>query len=263
MRPCLRVFAVILLLAGINPSPVGAQQSAPLLMSPAAEREQHLAELTPVSLAAGPRPRMRRESRAAIEAQRHYRAARTAALAHQVESSARECAQALALAPSAAEIFLLRATQEIAAGRFDQALWNVARAQVLRPGIAFGETIMASIFNGMRRYEDAFLTLRGLEAPEGGSWQAIYERARAEVGMGNLQGSDLWSQRAVAAAPATFAPAHLVRGQALALATRWEEARAELTRYRQAIAGESPAGSSRVAPIARNTIGEFAVQTPQ
>jgi len=56
--------------------------------------------------------------------------------------------------------------------------------------------------------------------------------------MGDLQSSDIWSQRVLAAAPPTFSGAHLVRGQALAIAARWEEARVELALYQQSIAGQ-------------------------
>jgi hypothetical protein len=77
--------------------------------------------------------------------------------------------------------------------------------------------------------------------------------------MGNLEGSDLWSQRLVAAAPSTFAAAHLVRGQALAIAKRWEEARVEFALYQRSIAGQSrvDTGGAREAGEA-TTIGELA-----
>ncbi len=238
MRTWLSVFAASLMVAGCSLAPVCAQQSTHLPEVPSSERDSGLTELTPVGLAVSVRSRGRRERRAAFAAQQHYRAAREAALAHQAGAYERECGQALTLAPSAGEIFLLRATQEVAAARYDAAIWDIAKAQSLRPRIAFGTTILASTLNGMRLYEDAFLALRDMEAPEGESWQAMYERARAEVGMGDLQSSDIWSQRVLAAAPPTFSGAHLVRGQALAIAARWEEARVELALYQQSIAGQ-------------------------
>src|ERR1700731_1406564 len=106
------------------------------------------------------------------------------------------------------------------------------------PGIAFAATLLASSLNSMRRYDEAFLVLRDLRGDEAEAWQTIYERARAEIGMGNLHGSDLWSQRALAAAPPTFAEVHLIRGQALAIAARWEEARSELKLYLQSAADQ-------------------------
>jgi hypothetical protein len=267
MRPCLRVFATTLMMAGYSLAPVHAQQSTHLPVAQSKERDPGLTELTPVGLTVSARPRGRRERRAAFAAQQHYRAAREAALVHQTGVYERECGQALALAPSAGEIFLLRATQEVAAARYDAALWDIAKAELLRPRIAFGTTILASTFNGMRLYEDAFLALRDVEAPERESWQAMYERARAEVGMGDLHGSNIWSQRVLAAAPPTFSEAHLVRWQALAIAARWEEARVELALYQQSIAGQSrldtgPAGGARDAGQA-TTIGEFAVRAPR
>ncbi|HWZ50934.1 MAG TPA: hypothetical protein VNW54_05675 [Granulicella sp.] len=102
----------------------------------------------------------------------------------------------------------------------------------------------------MHRYEEAFLVLRELRGDEAEAWQTIYERARAEVGMGNLHGSDLWSQRALAAAPPTFTEVHLIRGQPLAVATRWEEARSELNLYLQSTADSTADQERRLNALA-------------
>jgi hypothetical protein len=261
MRPCLSVstaavLGAIVILTGPGLSTVQAQQnlqSRPATFQ-AGESDDHLAELTPTAFTADQfsqkGPSARHARRQSLLAQQHYQSARAAALAHHTEVYERECAQALAVIPASAEIFLLRATQEIAAAHYDAALWNIAYAQLLQPRIAFSETLLASVFNGMRRYEDAFLVLRDLPAPEAESWQAIYERARAEVGMGNRHGSELWSQRVLTAAPPTFAETHLVRGEALALSARWEDARSELNLYLQSGADQRQR-SNALADLAR------------
>jgi tetratricopeptide (TPR) repeat protein len=203
--------------------------------------DDHLAELTPTSLSRN----NRNGRRVTLKAQQHYLTARAAALDHHPEIYARETAKALSLDPQAAEIYLLRATQEIAAADYSSALWDVDRAELLNPQIAYGQTVRASILNGMRLYEDAFLLLRSVQGPEAENWQTIYERSRAEVGMGNLHGSELWSQRTLAAAPQGFGEAHLVRAEALELASRWDEANTELSLYHQSPIGEGQPHTSR------------------
>src|SRR5271163_4242809 len=239
MSFCFKASTAALLCLGIG-LPTAFSQQNPQESRPSNlqtnQIDDHLAELTPTSLSL----QNHNGRRLTLKAQRHYEAARAAALDHRPEISASETAKALSSDPEAAEVFLLRATQEVAAERYSSALWDVARAQALNPQIAYGRTVLASVFNGMRLYEDAFLVLRDLQGPEAASWQTIYERSRAEIGMDDLNGSELWSQRTLAAAPQGFAEAHLVRGEALQLASRWDEARTELALYQQSLTGESP-----------------------
>jgi tetratricopeptide (TPR) repeat protein len=170
--------------------------------------------------------------------------------------------RALAAQPGLAQAYLSCAAQDIADGHYENAIRKVVNARVLAPEIPNASTILAQALNGLRRYEDTYLLLSGLHSPEVDSWQAIYERARAEVGIGNLQGADTWSLRAVAAAPSTFAQAHLVRGQALMLAERWQEARTELNLYlkltsdptRHPEALEALNTLSRIAPDTRGPV---------
>jgi hypothetical protein len=204
-----------------------------------AQNDDHLAEVTPTSLSL----QSRSGRRLTLKAQQHYQAARAAALDHHPEVYASETAKTLSLSPEAAEVFLLRATQEVAAARYSSALCDVSRARALNPRIAYGQTVLASVFNGMRDYEDAFLALRDLQGPEAESWQTIYERSRAELGMGDLHGADQWSRRLLAAAPRDFADAHLVRSQALAIASRSDESHAELILYQHSLTGQGQLGT--------------------
>jgi hypothetical protein len=217
MQPSHRVAIALLLFVALS-LPSVAQVPAGILQS-----DDHLVALTPDT----PTPN---GVRIPDRAKRHYQAARTAALNHQPDVFQRECDQALAAAPDLPEAFLLRATQEIATARYQQALWNIAAAQRLNPHLAFASTILASTFNDMRLYEDAFLALRDLSLGEAQSWQAIYERARAEVGMHNAGGAEQWSRRLLEAAPAAFPVAHLVRAEALALSARLELEQASISK---------------------------------
>jgi hypothetical protein len=244
MRFCVKASALALVWFGTGLS-IAFSQQTPQDSRPANlqidQTNDHLAELTPTSLSRNER----NGRRPTLKAESHYLAARTAALDHHSEVYASESAKALALDPEAAEVFLLRATQEVAAADYSSALWDVDRAELLNPKIAYGQTVRASVLNGMRLYEDAFLLLRSVQGPEAGNWQTIYERSRAEVGMGNLHGSEFWSQRTLAAAPQGFGEAHLVRAKALEIASRWDEANAELSVYQQSVNGEGQLHTSR------------------
>jgi hypothetical protein len=248
MRPCQNIFLVTVLCIGLS-----LQAGAQIMQQPQLPQlDDHLIELTPTSFTP--------DRRLPLEAQQHYLAARAAAFTHQPDLYSRECAQALAIAPQFAEVALLRATQELSAAHYERAIWNIAKARLWEPHIAFASTLLASSLNGMHRYDDAFLVLRDLHGDEAETWQTIYERARAEVGMGNLHGSDLWSQRALAAAPPTFAEVHLIRGEALAVAARWEEARSELRLYLQSTADQNRRLNALAALATLDTIARLPQQ---
>jgi uncharacterized membrane protein len=246
MRFCFKASTAALLWLGIALPNAFSQQtlqdSRPANLQ-TNQTDDHLAELTPTKLSRA----NQKSRRIRLKAEQHYLAARAAALNHHPEIYASEIAQALSLDPRAAEIYLLRATQEVTTAHYTAALWDIDRAQALNPQIAYGQTVLASVLNGMRLYEDAYLLLRGQQGPETANWQTIYERSRAEVGMGNLEGSEQWSQRTLATAPQGFAEAHLVRGEALEIANRRDEANAELKLY-QRETGQAHGGDTGISP---------------
>jgi tetratricopeptide (TPR) repeat protein len=143
----------------------------------------------------------------------------------------RDSIRALATLPGLAEAYLACASEDVARGVYESAIRKVVNARVLDPEITNASTILASALNGLHRYDDAYLVLREIHGSEDESWKAMYERARAEVGIGNSRGADLWSVRALSSSPPSFAQAHLIRGEALILAKRWQEARIELDTY--------------------------------
>jgi len=172
----------------------------------------------------------------------------------------REAIRALATQPGLAQAYLTFAAQDVADGNYESAIRKVVNARVLAPEIPNASTIVAEALNGLRRYEDAYLLLREVRGAEAQSWQVIYERARAEVGIGNLRGADLWSLRAVASAPITFPQVHLIRGQALMLAERWQEARMELALY---LKQDADSSQHPEALEALNTLSHIAQNPPE
>lgn len=172
----------------------------------------------------------------------------------------RDGIRALAAQPGLAQAYLTAAADDITNARYESAIRKVVNARVLNPAIPNASILVAEALNALHRYEDAYLLLRSVPSPEADSWRAIYERARAEVGIGNAGGAELWSLRAVSTAPSTFAQAHLVRGQALLLAERWEEARTELNLY---IMLDADSSQHPEALEALNTLSRLASDPPE
>jgi len=200
------------------------------------------------------------QQHSALKHARHDHALQPSDLPEILDIYDREAIHALAAQPGLAQAYLTCASEDIRNGDYESAIRKVVNARVLDPAIPNASTIVAEALNGLRRYEDAYLLLRALRGPEALSWQAIYERARAEVGIGNLRGADLWSLRAVATAPSSFPRAHLVRGEALMIAERWQEARAELDLY---IRSDADAGQHPEALEALNSISRLASNLPE
>jgi tetratricopeptide (TPR) repeat protein len=172
----------------------------------------------------------------------------------------RDSIRALATQPGLAEAYLACASEDIAHGAYESAIRKVVNARVLDPEIANASTILASALNGLQRYDDAYLVLREIHGSEEESWKAMYERARAEVGIGNARGADLWSLRALSSSPPSFAQAHLIRGEALILTKRWQEARIELDTYMKLDADPS---RHREALHALNVLSQFEPSTSE
>ncbi len=165
------------------------------------------------------------------KAREHLENARHAAQKDQEDRFQAEIAKAIAIAPGFAEAYLTRADHENRLGRRMAAVEDALKAQSLDPSTGWACVVLATSYNGMSRYQDAFQVLTNMHGEGESSWQAAYEMARAEVGLGNTENALHWSETAFARAPATFADTRLLLANALQLAHRWREASEQMEAY--------------------------------
>lgn len=175
------------------------------------------------------------------EAWNHYHRAAAAFTARRSELAEAESAKALALAPRFAEVDLLRAVAALAAGRSADTLTLLTAARVLAPDLPWLGIGVAGALNNLQRYDAAITELASIPGPEVSAWEAAYERARAEVGLADIDAALRWSQRAVTLAPPGCTDTRLVYANALRLAGRSTEATSEL----EAFVAEDRRGVSR------------------
>ena len=165
------------------------------------------------------------------KAWKHYAKAQAAARAKHEDQCAEEIDKALSIAPRFAEAYLWRAARGVAEKRFQAAIDDALLARQIEPSIAWSQTLLAGAYNGLERYHDADVLMENLQGDEANSWQAKYEMARAQVGLGNVEGALHWSELALAKAPPSFSDAHLLRANALQLAHRWQDAMVQMEAY--------------------------------
>ncbi len=158
------------------------------------------------------------------------RAAEAAHLGQEAQFS-REIDQALKIAPTFAEAYLLRASWEVALRRNQAAIEDVLLAQQLRPGIFWGGVILAGAYNGLRRYADAATVLQGLRNIEHDTWQAKYEMARAAIGLKDASEALRWGTAAFRSAPENCLDARLLLADGYLLTHRWTDAMTQLQSY--------------------------------
>ncbi len=165
------------------------------------------------------------------KAWKHFDKARAAADHNRLEQSQQESSKALEIAPGFAKAYILRASIELHERQYDKAIADVEAAQRSEPNVFWASVLLAGAYNSTHRYKDARLMLDNMRGPEADTWQADYERSRTEIGSGRVEAALYWSAMTRAAAPRKIIDVYLVRANALLLASRWEEARSELTFY--------------------------------
>jgi len=171
------------------------------------------------------------ELRIPEKARQHFEKARTASERKEPDTFARESAKALAVAPRYADVYLLRAAWELREGRYEAVLDTVAQARTIQSQLPWSAILIASALNQLHRYTEAVAELDRARSEEADSWQARYERARAETGRHDVGAALHWSELAVAAAPVGCTDARLVRANALQLAGQQTAVIAELETY--------------------------------
>ena len=165
------------------------------------------------------------------KAREHYERAVAASKAHRDQECDRELEQALERAPAFPEAHLLRAEQAIREQHEDAAIVEASEARRLDARLVWIPVVLAQAYNGLHRYAEAQLNLASLEGAARTSWQAKYERARAEVGLRHAEAALYWSTQTLAAVPATCVDAHILYADALQLSGRWREASNQFDLY--------------------------------
>jgi tetratricopeptide (TPR) repeat protein len=165
------------------------------------------------------------------KAWQHLEKARAASESNQPEVFARETERALAIAPQFAEIYLLRAAQQLRLGQNEAALDNVAAARRIEPDLPWSHVVEAGALTQLRRYDEAVAELARASGDEAASWQVSFERARAETGRHDSNAALHWSKLAVEAAPVGCTDALLVRANAYQIAGRTPEAIHQMELY--------------------------------
>jgi tetratricopeptide (TPR) repeat protein len=163
----------------------------------------------------------------------HFAKAKAAAEHHRLAESDRETDKALAIAPDFAQAYLLRASLEVQAHKFEAAIADAKEARRVEPDMMLSGIVLAGAYNGLQRYEEARLVLKGLHGLEAATWQAAYEGARAATGLNDIESGLRLSAAALKSAPANFPDVHLVRTNALLRAQRWSEAQEQMELYLQ------------------------------
>jgi tetratricopeptide (TPR) repeat protein len=167
----------------------------------------------------------------------HYIRAREATETHNEQQFDRETEAALKIEPNFAALYVLRATHKIHLGHLEAGLADALTARRIEPGVAWSGIALASAYNGLHRYQEAFLILSNTRAPESTTWQAAYETARASIGRGNPEDALYWSAVTLKLAPPACLETHILRGNSFLLAQRFAEAARELRLY---LAAEGP-----------------------
>jgi tetratricopeptide (TPR) repeat protein len=178
--------------------------------------------------------------RVPAKAWEHYIRAREATLNHNEQEFERETEAALRIEPNFAPLYVLRATHKIHLGHLEDGLEDALTARRIEPGVNWSGVAIASAYNGLHRYQDAFLILSATRAPESTTWQAAYEMARAAIGRGSVEDAIHWSAMTLKLAPPTCREAHILRGNSLMMAKRFGEAANELRIYLAAEGAERP-----------------------
>lgn len=181
----------------------------------------------------------------------HYRRARTAAFANNEAEFARETAAALAVEPRFAALYVLRASHMVRLGQMQLAVEDIEAARRIEPNVAWAGVTLASAYNGLHRYVDAYYVLAKLRAPESTTWQAAYEAARSAVGRVDAEDAMRWSALTLKIAPPNCFEAHLLRGNALQLANRSEDAVREMRLYLSTQTRPHPEVLAAIAAIER------------
>ena len=161
----------------------------------------------------------------------HFAKARQASETGNADLFDRETELALKAAPNFADVYILRAANQVVNRQYNAAIASIAQARLIDPDIPWSGIILTSALTGLHRYTDAVAESERIHGLDAARWQWAFERTRAEVGLGNAAAALRYSELALAAAPAACADTHLLRANAFQLANRKAEAVVELQTY--------------------------------
>jgi tetratricopeptide (TPR) repeat protein len=173
------------------------------------------------------------------KARKEFEKAKEAFEKQKLDEARVHCAKSLATAPTYSRALTLNALLDLSDNKLEDAVAKAEQAVKSDYGYGMGYVVLGAIYNGMQRYQDAVRTLdRGIPLVPN-SWQAHFEMAKALLGKGDFQRALASADRAIQAAPATYAPVHLVRAHVLLGLKSYQDAMVELERF----IGADPNGS--------------------
>ena len=168
------------------------------------------------------------EMRIPDKVKKEFQKAQEAFAKGKIDEARTRCAKVLAMAPTFSRALSLSALFDLSDNKLDDAAQKGEQAIKSDYGYGMGYVVLASIYNAMRRYDDAVHALdRGIPLLPN-SWQAHFEMAKALLGKGDYKRSLASADRALQFAPATYAPVHLVRAHALLGLKSYSDAMVEL-----------------------------------
>jgi len=171
------------------------------------------------------------EMRIPDKARKEYEKAEQAFAKQKLDEARARCAKALALVPTYSRALTLSALFDLSDNKLEDAAQKAEQAIKSDVGYGMGYVVLASIYNSLKRYDDAARTLEHGIPLAANLWQAHFEMAKALLGKGDFQRALASADLALRSAPAEYAAVHLVRAHALLGLKSYPLAMAELERY--------------------------------
>ena len=171
------------------------------------------------------------EMRIPDKAKKEFEKAEQAFARHKLDEAQAHCAKALEASPTYSRALTLTALLDLSNNKLEDAAHLAEQAVKSDYNYGLGYVVLTSVYNAMRRYDDAFRTIEHAIPLVPNSWQAHFEMAKALLGKGDFQRALVSSDRALQTAKQDYPLIHLVRAHALLGLKSYTDAMTELEKY--------------------------------
>lgn len=143
----------------------------------------------------------------------------------------RELTAAIEIYPAYAQAFMLLGLIDLEEQKARDAAERIDRAVSLDPGLPLGYVALAACYNALGQFRDALHALEQAQRASPATWQVHFETAKADLGLGNVDGA---IQEVTRTEQLTLKPPseiHLVKAEALIHKKQFPDAVAELQTF--------------------------------